>query len=111
MKNNLAHARLARERRTLTAMVKIFCRAHHSQAADLCAECRNFLDYAEARLERCHFGAEKPTCAKCPVHCYQHERREQARVVMRHAGPRMLWGHPVLSLRHWIEGFRRPPFT
>jgi len=50
---------------------------------------------------------EKPTCAKCPVHCYQRDRREQARVMMRYAGPRMLWEHPVLSLRHWLDGFAR----
>ena len=109
MKNNLARARLAREWQTLAAMVEIFCRDRHQPANDLCAECRQFLDYAAARLERCHFGAEKPTCAQCPVHCYQHERREQARSVMRHAGPRMLWRHPVLSVRHWLDGFRKAP--
>ena len=75
----------------------------------LCAKCRQLLDYARVRLERCRFGAEKPTCAKCPVHCYQRARREQVKVVMRYAGPRMLWEHPVMSLRHWLDGFRSAP--
>ena len=101
--------RLNREWETLEAMIKIHCRDHHAAPAGLCAECRQLLDYAGARLERCRFGAEKPTCAKCPVHCYQRARREQVRVVMRYAGPRMLWEHPVMSLRHWLDGFRRAP--
>jgi Nitrous oxide-stimulated promoter len=108
-KNDLAQARLTREWRTMTAMVEIFCRDHHRPARDLCAECRIFLEYANLRLERCHFGAAKPVCAKCPVHCYQRERREQVRVIMRYAGPKMLWEHPVLGLRHWLDGFRKAP--
>jgi Nitrous oxide-stimulated promoter len=105
-KDSLAGARLAREWLTISAMVAIFCRDHHHPDLDLCVDCGQFLEYARLRLERCRFGEEKPTCAKCPVHCYQRERREQARVVMRYAGPRMLWEHPVLSLRHWWDGRR-----
>jgi len=30
-------------------------------------------------------------------------------VVMRYAGPRMVWQHPILSLRHWFDGFRKAP--
>jgi hypothetical protein len=26
---------------------------------------------------------------------------------MRYAGPRMAWRHPLLSLRHWLDGFRK----
>lgn len=93
----------------MAAMVRIYCRDAHATAAGLCAKCRTFLDYAELRLERCRFGEAKPTCAQCPVHCYQRDRREQARVIMRHAGPRVLREHPVMSLRHWLDGFRPAP--
>jgi hypothetical protein len=108
-KNDFANARLARERQTMTAMVRMYCRDNHATASGLCAECRQFLAYADVRLEHCRFGPAKPTCAKCPVHCYQRERREQARIIMRHAGPRMLWRHPVLTLRHWLDGLRPAP--
>lgn len=93
----------------MTAMVRIFCRDRHHTASGLCAECQQFLDYASVRLERCRFGPEKPTCAKCPVHCYQRERREQVRVIMRYAGPRMLWERPLMTLRHWLDGIRKTP--
>lgn len=101
--------RLAREKRTLRAMVMIYCRAHHASAAAPCGECQELLDYAFARLDRCPFGAGKPTCAKCPIHCYKPAMRERARAVMAFAGPRMLGRHPLLALQHLLDGLRRPP--
>ncbi len=99
--------RLAREWKTVEAMVHLYCCRMHGTA--LCPECQALRDYARLRLERCRFGAEKPTCANCPVHCYQRTRREQVKTMMRYAGPRMLWHHPILSLRHWLDGFRKAP--
>ena len=106
---SFAAKRLAREWQTIAAMVGCYCHDHHATRAALCPECQGLLDYAAVRLERCRFGLEKPVCAKCPVHCYQRARREHVRAVMRYAGPRMLWRHPILSLRHWLDGFRRAP--
>ena len=89
-------------------MVGIYCRDHHGTSA-LCPECQQLQDYARLRLDRCRFGAEKPTCARCPVHCYQRNRREQIKTVMRYSGPRMLLPHPILSLFHWLDSFRKIP--
>jgi hypothetical protein len=55
------------------------------------------------------FGDDKPTCANCTVHCYNAEMRERVRVVMRHAGPRMMWQHPWLALAHVVDGRRPAP--
>jgi hypothetical protein len=104
-----AGQRLNREWQTMEAMIRLHCRDQHAPVNGSCGECQALLAYAAVRLERCRFGAEKPTCAKCPVHCYQRARREQVRGVMRYAGPRMLWEHPVLSLRHWLDGFSKAP--
>jgi hypothetical protein len=103
-----AGKRLAREWKTMAAMIRLYCR-HQHRGSGLCPECRQLLEYARVRLRRCRFGAEKPTCARCPVHCYQRARRERIKEVMRYAGPRMLWRHPFLSLRHWLDGFRKAP--
>ena len=101
--------RLKREHRTMQCMVEIYCRDHHhADGADPpCADCRRFLDYAERRLEKCPYGEAKPTCAKCPIHCYKPAQREQARVVMRYAGPRMTLSHPWLSAAHVLDKLRR----
>jgi hypothetical protein len=101
--------RIARERRTVKAMIGIYCRKHHGTTTDLCADCAELLDYANRRLECCPFGAEKPTCAKCPIHCYTPQLREKIKTVMSYAGPRMLWRHPWLAIRHLLDGLRKPP--
>lgn len=97
--------RRAREFRMIAAMLRMYCRSHHGpKDTALCPECRDLHDYARRRLERCVFGETKPTCANCTVHCYKASRREHIRQVMRWAGPRMLWRHPVLAVRHMLDG-------
>ncbi|MCF7818223.1 MAG: nitrous oxide-stimulated promoter family protein [Kiritimatiellales bacterium] len=88
------------EARTVAAMIHIYCRAHHGAAQDLCADCAGLLAYAQERIFKCPFGIDKPVCSQCTVHCYQPEQRERIKVVMRYAGPRMLWRHPLLAIRH-----------
>ena len=68
---------LDRERRTIEKMVEIYCSDHHGVATDsLCAD------------------------------CYKPAQREQVKVIMRYAGPRMLLRHPVLAIMHKIDGLR-----
>ena len=102
-------ARLERERRTVAAMVAIYCRAKHAPETPLCAECADLETYTRLRLEKCPYGEAKPTCANCPIHCYQPHRREQVKRVMAFAGPRILWRHPILAVRHMLDGRREAP--
>lgn len=100
--------RRARERDTIEAMVRMYCRGHaHPNRSSLCADCAALLRYATRRLERCVFGDAKPTCADCVVHCYRAEMRKKIQTVMRWAGPRMLLRHPVLAVSHMLAE-RRP---
>ena len=102
--------RLAREHNTVQKMVAIYCRSHHiSQANSLCTDCQSLLDYADQRIQHCPYGLYKPSCAKCPIHCYRTEMREQIRQVMRFAGPRMILHHPWLALLHLLDSLRKPP--
>jgi hypothetical protein len=101
--------RRSREQRTVDAMMRMYCAHHHGAGAGLCADCLELSDYARRRLERCVFGDAKPTCANCVVHCYNAEMREKMRVMMRWAGPRMLFRHPLLAIRHVLDGHRPAP--
>ncbi len=101
-------ARLARERRTIHAMIALYCRDRH-RAGALCEECATLGAYADQRLDHCVYGAAKPTCANCPIHCYKRSMREHIRAVMRYAGPRMLRRHPVLAALHILDGRRPAP--
>ena len=103
--------RLAREERTIVAMIEMYCRDRHegvSRDADgLCPECAELLAYARVRLDRCRYGTDKPTCAACPTHCYKPVMRERVREVMRYSGPRMIRHHPVLAVAHLVDGRRK----
>jgi aldehyde:ferredoxin oxidoreductase len=72
-------------------------------------ECQDLLDYAFYRIDHCPYEDEKPTCAKCPIHCYRPTMREEIRQVMRYAGPRMLLHHPILTLQHLSDSMRKAP--
>ena len=98
--NKLIIGKLNLEFKTVHAMVVIYCKKHHLQNKGLCPTCKTFLDYAHEKLDRCPYGEAKPTCNKCPIHCYKKTEREQARTIMRYAGPRMLLKHPILALKH-----------
>ena len=74
----------------------------------LCPECAALLDYALRRLDSCRFGNGKPSCRKCPVHCYRADMRERIRTVMRWAGPRMIFRHPIAATRHLLRELRSP---
>lgn len=102
--------RLERERRTVAAMIGRFCRDRHGPVGEkLCAECADLEVYTRLRLEKCPYGETKPTCANCPIHCYQPHRRDQIKDVMAYAGPRMLLTHPILAIRHVLDGRREAP--
>jgi hypothetical protein len=101
--------RIFREQKTIEAMIDLSCNGQHGTRGDLCAECRELKEYACKRLERCPFREKKTTCANCRVHCYKHDMQEKIKQVMRYAGPRMTYRHPVLALYHFIDGFRKPP--
>lgn len=96
-------SRIAEEKKTVEQMIKLYCR-HKEGHAVLCDACMALLQYAHTRLSRCPFGGQKPTCRKCKVHCYKPEMRQRMQEVMRYAGPRMLWHHPVTAIGHlWRE--------
>lgn len=99
--------RLDREMRTMTRMLRLYCRDHHARGSgQVCAECDEFLAYARRRLEKCPYGDDKPTCANCPIHCYKPAPRAFAREMMGYAGPRMMFRHPWLALMHLLDGRR-----
>lgn len=99
--------RMNRDRRTLEAMVALYCRGLHGKGTGLCPDCAGLIAYSQARLAGCPFQDKKPTCARCPMHCYRPDMRAKIRSVMRYAGPRMFRRHPVLALLHMMDSVKR----
>ena len=103
------HPRLERERTTVEAMIGLYCRQQHGTTEGLCASRDALKDYARQRLKLCPFQEGKTTCAKCPVHCYKPSQRDEIRQVMRFAGPRMLYQHPIMAIQHLFDSRRQEP--
>lgn len=94
--------RIEEEKAVVRLMIRMYCRRHEGNRT-LCPKCRELTDYAGSRLDHCRYGSRKPTCKKCPVHCYKPEMRERIRTIMRWAGPRMIIYHPVAAIRHLLR--------
>lgn len=91
------------EKKIVSLMISIYCKKKHRTKHGLCESCQALADYAAERTNKCPFMETKTFCSNCKVHCYKPEMREQIRQVMRFSGPRMIWHHPVLAVRHVIE--------
>jgi hypothetical protein len=96
------YQRINREKKTVKVMIEMYCHLNHGTNT-LCLDCKNILDYAFLRLDKCMYGMEKPTCINCPTHCYQKTKREQIREIMRFSGPKMIFNHPYLALMHILD--------
>ena len=95
-------SRIEEEKRVVEQMIRLYCRKCEGHD-ELCPSCKELLDYAHSRLERCRYGEQKPTCKKCPVHCYRPDMKERIRMVMRWSGPRMIIYHPIAAIQHLIR--------
>lgn len=104
----LPEVRFRRETQTVERMLRLYCRDIHHHKEGLCEACTSLFYVAQKRLSNCPHGIEKPTCAKCTVHCYAPADRAQMTQVMRYAGPRMLFRHPYLALRHLFDSIGSP---
>jgi len=96
---------LEQERKTVEAMIRLYCRKLHG-GKDLCEQCSELLEYADARLSKCPFGEDKPKCSNCEIHCYKPEMRRRITEVMRFSGPRMMIYHPVMAFLHILHCLR-----
>ncbi len=89
-----------KEKETVSAMIRIYCRLKHRQQDKLCYYCRQLEIYAHERLERCPYKGNKPVCRKCPIHCYKPEFKKKIKEVMRFSGARMIFYYPLDMIRH-----------
>ena len=100
------------EKKTLKVMIELNCRKNHrspDRGNELCPDCSRLLSYAHSRLEKCPYGGKKPACSRCRIHCYREPERTEIKAAMRFAGPRMLFRHPLLALRHLRGLLRKMP--
>ncbi|MGD2110877.1 MAG: nitrous oxide-stimulated promoter family protein [Phycisphaerae bacterium] len=111
---------LARDLRTLASFIQIYCDGRHrslerntptlkthdlddiaARPLTLCRACQRLLTHAFVMRARCTLDP-KPSCKKCPNHCYAPKYREQIRTVMRYSGKRLVLRGYVGYLWHLL---------
>jgi len=107
--DELLKKNLATEFKTIKAMTKIYCQAHHGTFGNVCESCDSLIKHAHQKLDRCVYGDKKPACKACPIHCYRPEEKAKTQRIMRYAGPRMLFKHPILAIKHLIKAKKQFP--
>ncbi len=99
-----------RDIRVLASFIELYCTHKHPErkrervsaggrvgfhandlCLQLCPECGRLFLYAASKRIICPFDP-KPSCKKCPAHCYNKSNRVQIREVMRYSGMRMILG-------------------
>lgn len=101
---DLLKAKREREKALVSDMIALYCKRVHGGRGGLCADCAELDKYARQRSDNCPFMEEKTFCSSCKVHCYSPEMREKIRAVMRFSGPRIIFSHPLASIRHALDG-------
>ena len=96
------NAKREQEKKVVSEMIALYCHKNHHTKDGLCQECAALEQYAHTRSDHCPFMENKTFCSNCKVHCYAPDKREQIRKVMRFSGPRMLFVHPVMAIRHMV---------
>ncbi len=99
------------EQRVVAVMVEMWCRAKHSKSGveksagerKLCESCKKLLHYAQNRVLKCPVIESKTTCKRCLVHCYSPQMRQEIREVMRYSGPRIIFRHPIMAIKHILK--------
>lgn len=86
-----------REIEVVTLMIHLYCRHHDDiDEKELCS-------YATQRIQRCPVMKDKTFCSQCKIHCYEKSKQEQIKKVMRYSGPRMLFYHPIMAIKHALK--------
>lgn len=102
-KNKKVQDKREQEKKVVALMIKLYCKRNHHTKGALCEECAQLEEYARMRSDKCPFMETKTFCSNCKVHCYKPDMREKIREVMRFSGPRMMFHHPILAIRHVVE--------
>lgn len=99
-----AERKRARESSVIQEMVGLFCHGvHGTPKGSLCPECAALLAYAQKRVAHCPFMETKTFCSQCRVRCYAPAEQEKIRQVMRYAGPRLMFRHPLMCAQHGAD--------
>lgn len=92
-----------RDLKTLEAIGRIYCKAHHQgteqDEAGLCPSCREAVESTFARAANCP-NHQTNNCEDCEVKCQRGDAQKRIKQIMRYSAPRMIFCHPLMTLEY-----------
>jgi hypothetical protein len=86
-----------KEIKIVSLMIHIYCKKHND------IDEKRLIEYATMRIQNCPRIETKTFCSQCHIHCYKKDRQQEIRKVMKYSGPRMIFYHPILAIKHLLE--------
>lgn len=94
--------KIEKQEQLVSYMIALYCKKKHKHKGGLCDECTQLQEYVNLRIEKCPLKDDKPFCSNCTIHCYKKDMREKIKSVMRFSGPRLIFSHPIMAIKHVI---------
>lgn len=98
--------RVEKDIKVLEKFIQVYCETKHrtrekEDSHGFCEECKGILEYAIHRREVCPLDP-KPTCKNCEIHCYEPEKRQTIKDIMRYSGMHMIMRGRLDWLTHYF---------
>lgn len=87
-----------KEMNIVTLMIHLYCQYHNDINE------KELIDYAILRIKKCPMMKKKTFCSRCEIHCYEKNMQDKIKKVMRYSGPRMIFYHPIITIKHMMKG-------
>ncbi len=95
--------KIEKEKKISYLMIDLYCKKKHKVKKNcVCESCLELKQYVALRLDKCPFKENKTFCSNCKIHCYNKTMQSRIKDVMRFSGPRMIFYHPILAIKHLI---------
>lgn len=98
-----------KEKETVRKMFGLYCQKNHDTPAGkkLCPKCTALLATVMLKMNRCPYGITKPICEKCKIPCFGKKQTKDFLDIMQGSRTKMLLRHPIMAMRHRLNGMRR----
>ena len=95
-----------KELKTVRKMIEIYCKGQHRRkSGDLCESCAELMHLCRSKGRAMPTYGRKKHFVPCAKHTVMHRPiGNELKEVMRYSGPRMLWIHPIMTIRHILLG-------
>lgn len=91
---------ISRKKSIVSLMINLYCKKHHNASNPPCNSCNDLIVYSHKKIKNCPIIKANTSCANCNIKCYNQAMQDKIKKVMRYSGPRMIFYHPIVTLKH-----------